>query len=42
MLIQAVPNTDWEFLFRGDDANKKVDILNERLKSNSIALFPTE
>lgn len=42
MLIQAVSNTDWEFLFRGDDVNKKVDMLNESLKSNSIALFPTE
>ena len=29
----AVSNTDWDFLFRGADVNKKVDILNEHLKT---------
>ena len=24
----AVSNTDWDFLFRGTDVNKKVDTLN--------------
>ena len=28
-----VSNTDWEFLFRGADFKKKVDILNECLKN---------
>ena len=38
----AVSNTDWEFLFKGADVNKKVDILNECLKTCSINLFPVE
>ena len=29
----AVSNTDQEFLFRGADANKKINILNECLKN---------
>ena len=37
MLIQAIYKvlfkTDWEFLFRGADVNKEVDILNECLKN---------
>ena len=34
MQIQsAVSSIDWEFLFRGANVNKKVDILNECLKS---------
>ena len=28
----AVSSTDWEFLFRGANVHKKVDILNECLK----------
>ena len=38
----AVSNTDWEFLFKGADVNKKVDILNECLKTCSINFFPAE
>ena len=34
MQIQsAVSSIDWEFLFRGANVNKKVDILNECLKN---------
>ena len=29
----AVSSTDWEFLFREANVNKKVDILNESLKN---------
>ena len=38
----AVSNTDWEFLFRGTDVNKKVDISNECLKNIFHNFIPTE
>ena len=38
----AVCNTDCEFLFRGTDVNKKVDISNECLKNIFHNFIPTE